>query len=439
MEPVMVIDDDLSISRSNSSQNLQEGLTVSASAVGRPKRKDKGKAKEVDPAVRVKEEPKAVSLLTPDPPVSNLNATPIEITKPHQFNNGNIEIIHPEAIRTIPQVPKLAVDEVLINGRRYRVPERVIVLDFWNKLNKSERQTDRDSIAASGMSSPLTSLSSLDDLDDQTIPERPASIYDVEDLRAPEVPTKAPVKASAPNGTARISKAQRNVAASEYQPASTTKRKKPTQPQPPEPSTRELRSRSKNNNFDSSLTSISSRLEENDSGFILGSTSAQEAGPSSETPAKVLNSHLPFLLCLMEPVQPKRGRGRPPGSASIAQKAKESATSASATEVKEKRGRKRKERDDDLPATDGQVGETADKAEKEKKERRPRKKTTRPPVRRGLPSPIAPAAPLSAPAGASTTTAPATPSLKIRLPRLNSGIHASPSIPNPSGDTPTHL
>jgi hypothetical protein len=36
-----------------------------------------------------------------------------------------------------PAVPrkKVIVDEVLINGRKYRVPERYIILDFWNKIN----------------------------------------------------------------------------------------------------------------------------------------------------------------------------------------------------------------------------------------------------------------------------------------------------------------
>ena len=53
---------------------------------------------------------------------------------PKQFNNGNIEIIHPQAPLTT-QEKKVAVDEVLINGRRYRVPERVIILDFWNKIS----------------------------------------------------------------------------------------------------------------------------------------------------------------------------------------------------------------------------------------------------------------------------------------------------------------
>lgn len=33
---------------------------------------------------------------------------------------------------------KLVLDEVLINGRRYRVPERVIVLDFWSKMSKEQ-------------------------------------------------------------------------------------------------------------------------------------------------------------------------------------------------------------------------------------------------------------------------------------------------------------
>ncbi|KDQ33702.1 hypothetical protein PLEOSDRAFT_1029425, partial [Pleurotus ostreatus PC15] len=62
------------------------------------------------------------------------NAPPIDITGPNQFNNGNIEVIQPETMPNNTQA-KVAVDEVLINGRRYRVPERVIVLDFWNRIN----------------------------------------------------------------------------------------------------------------------------------------------------------------------------------------------------------------------------------------------------------------------------------------------------------------
>lgn len=65
------------------------------------------------------------------------NASPIEVTKPKQFNNGNIEIIHPETSAS-QAANRVSVDEVLINGRRYRVPERVIVLDFWSKVGINE-------------------------------------------------------------------------------------------------------------------------------------------------------------------------------------------------------------------------------------------------------------------------------------------------------------
>ncbi|KAG6910907.1 hypothetical protein DXG01_006590 [Tephrocybe rancida] len=441
------------------------------------------------------------------------NVTPIEITKPRQYNNGNIEVTHPIAIRPVNAAPKVNVDEVLINGRRYRVPERVIVLDFWNKLNKSEPQVDKDSNIASGMSSPLTSLSSLDD-EDQALPDLPMSPHDPEELKVaqllfslsisqprgggttPSQPSSqplvngssfggtqsesniastsrssrvirlpkasiskvrncaiktnlqtqarpqladAPTKPVKSNGSARApTKVHRSSAASgDYQPSSTAKRKKLNQPSAPvpEPSTRELRSRSKNN-FDSSLTSISSRaddsgrdsmtfdgplstvsrvlvpatapgrsrqlqvkLEEVDHSLIFGSISA---GPSTGTPVK------------------RRSR------------ATAKAASTSNVETKEKRGRKRKEREDELPSIDDKdfVDEKP-----EKKEKKPRKKAVRTPARRAPASPAVTAAVDAAP----STAPPTTPSLKIRLPRLNSGIHASPSIPNTNGDTPTRL
>ncbi len=129
------------------------------------------------------------------------HAIPIEIHKPRQYNNGNIEVIHPEYSSTVPN-RNMPTDEVLINGRRYRVPERVIVLDFWNKLNKWDEHinkwghfsynrlciltTNRDSDAVSGMSSPLTSLSSLDDSDE---PLSPIGISngDIDELSAAQV------------------------------------------------------------------------------------------------------------------------------------------------------------------------------------------------------------------------------------------------------------
>ncbi|GLB35183.1 putative PHD-finger [Lyophyllum shimeji] len=461
----------------------------------------------------------AERILPPKRRIPKHNVPPIEITKPRQFNNGNIEIIHPEVTRVPHTIPShVAVDEVLINGRRYRVPERVIVLDFWNKLNKAEHQADKDSNPASGMSSPLTSLSSLDDLDDHTISELPPSPHDPDDLKVAQMlcslqlskprvsaatstqfipngssdttlvgagqsgseqPTAArsgrvirlpkkstdasstaPTKASGTNGTARAPpKAQRNVGANEYQPAS-GKRKKQTQPPQPEPSTRELRSRSKNY-FDSSLTSISSRssmkraddssrdsmvqegpmsaplppptaagksrsfhvkLEETDHNFALGSTSAREAEPSSE-------------------VLPKPRRARGAAHAANPSTGRNDSV-ANPAEAKEKRGKKRKERDDELPQPESKdLVEMTDKSEKEKREKKPRKKSIRTPARRGHVSPAADTAVTATPAsGAPSTAAPATPSLKIRLPRLNnSSIHASPSIPNTNGDTPTRL
>jgi hypothetical protein len=60
------------------------------------------------------------------------NAVPIEITKSNQSNNGNIEITY----NTFSlDEERVLVDEISINGRRYRVPERVVKLDFWNKVN----------------------------------------------------------------------------------------------------------------------------------------------------------------------------------------------------------------------------------------------------------------------------------------------------------------
>ncbi|KAJ7273372.1 hypothetical protein C8J57DRAFT_1506889 [Mycena rebaudengoi] len=119
-------------------------------------------------------------------------AAPIEISKPNQFNNGIIEIIHPQTAST-SQVKKVTVDEVLINGRRYRVPERIVVLDFWNKVSKNTPTDKESELPASGMSSPLTSLSSLDDSDERipatgTSPEAyPGTSPETEDLRVAQM------------------------------------------------------------------------------------------------------------------------------------------------------------------------------------------------------------------------------------------------------------
>ena len=55
----------------------------------------------------------------------------VEVKRTGVLNGGNIEIIPSDDVHTRNTVP---VDEVLINGRVYRVPERVIILDFWNRL-----------------------------------------------------------------------------------------------------------------------------------------------------------------------------------------------------------------------------------------------------------------------------------------------------------------
>jgi hypothetical protein len=65
----MVVDDEPSISRSNSFVNMQEA--ISAHSTGRSRRKEKGKAKETEPSgVRVKEEPKSISLHSPEPSIN---------------------------------------------------------------------------------------------------------------------------------------------------------------------------------------------------------------------------------------------------------------------------------------------------------------------------------------------------------------------------------
>ncbi|CAL1703942.1 unnamed protein product [Somion occarium] len=112
---------------------------------------------------------------------------PIEVTKPGQFNNGNIEIIHPELSPIVQS--KVAVDEVLINGRRYRVPERVITMDFWNKANgkgeEIEVESEVDHEMSSGLSSPLTELSSLSEIEETPQPSVPkVGLFDMDELKA---------------------------------------------------------------------------------------------------------------------------------------------------------------------------------------------------------------------------------------------------------------
>ena len=65
------------------------------------------------------------------PRIPKHNAAPVEITRPGMANNGNVEIIEDDSTLA----DRVQTDEVWINGKRYRIPERIIKLDFWNKLN----------------------------------------------------------------------------------------------------------------------------------------------------------------------------------------------------------------------------------------------------------------------------------------------------------------
>lgn len=53
----------------------------------------------------------------------------IHVTQCGQPNNGLVEIIDTEAEKR-----RLAYENMFINGKRYKVPERIIRLDFWTKL-----------------------------------------------------------------------------------------------------------------------------------------------------------------------------------------------------------------------------------------------------------------------------------------------------------------
>jgi hypothetical protein len=68
------------------------------------------------------------------------NPVVIDVARPGDANNGNIEILD---LGTSSTNDKFTVDEVFINGKRYRVPERIIKLDFWDKVNTLHCPTQR--------------------------------------------------------------------------------------------------------------------------------------------------------------------------------------------------------------------------------------------------------------------------------------------------------
>ncbi len=68
-----VLDDEPRLSRTISSHESLD-VPISATVASRPRRKDKGKAREVEPPiVKVKEEPKVISLHSPEPHINTVN------------------------------------------------------------------------------------------------------------------------------------------------------------------------------------------------------------------------------------------------------------------------------------------------------------------------------------------------------------------------------
>lgn len=53
------------------------------------------------------------------------------VTRPGVKNNGIIEILDPEGERK-----RIEYENAYINGKRYKIPERIIHLDFWSKIGR---------------------------------------------------------------------------------------------------------------------------------------------------------------------------------------------------------------------------------------------------------------------------------------------------------------
>ncbi|KAK7023831.1 histone deacetylase associated PHD protein-2 [Favolaschia claudopus] len=386
---------------------------------------------------------------------------PIEITKPKQFNNGVIEIIHPQTA-TSSKVKKVAVDEVLINGRRYRVPERIVILDFWNKVSAKANVENggEEEGATSGMSSPLTSLSSLEDSEERIpLPARSRPGQDPprddEDLRAAQMlcnfqlsirdnssrPTDDSQPATTSSRPARASAVKRVVKpasvlnghsrtptnSAQAGPSTSTAKRKRTvngaNQLPPTPSTRELRPRSSKQL--ESMISISSKESSLDDPFI--SSASRSVRVKLEEPENGLSIFGGSPVASSSKTT-SRGRViRRPSQKGGAER-----------EEPPKRGRKRKERDEDIESEDEDDDDdrrvAVEQLKKSRTEKESRATTSKGKEKEKTkekknPSPTRPAKALATandtPASAS---APITPSLKIRLPRLSDiAMHASPS------------
>lgn len=59
----------------------------------------------------------------------------VDVNGEGEHNNGNIIVLPDDDTPS----SKLDVDEIVINSRKYRVPEKTIRLDFWSKLGLGGR------------------------------------------------------------------------------------------------------------------------------------------------------------------------------------------------------------------------------------------------------------------------------------------------------------
>ncbi|KAJ8468625.1 hypothetical protein ONZ45_g17181 [Pleurotus djamor] len=455
--------------------------------------------------------------------VSESRGTHYNIKGSGQFNNGNIDVIDSDTISSAP--PKVPVDEVLINGRRYRVPEKTIIMDFWERCQGVHPYPSAPAEEDSGSLTPLTTLSSLEEdmayqaplidgspshtPDDLQVAKMLASLRGSTSSKALRSPVKLngivkhssskmvdagtqtegdphvkaqlhPTLVDKPTptrGARRIvgppaKESQSRVGSST---SISLRRRKSTNSVQPEPSTRELRSRTTREGTASSVATTTKAETAPRKSTGKGMTATDyliQAGvvapremkpPDSIPPLRIKVEFIPIavfgyisitLLQLEDsdtslllnastsaPPKPKRGRAR-----KLPQKDPEPPKEA--TDVKEKRPRKRKVREDDVEADLAPPDQIASTSSGGK---------ARPPVGgktiMSAPVPVKRAARGGKRGGAASTRSPATPrrvtepappvvtttpTLKIRLPKP-SNLSASPQRPGLSVDTPTSL
>ncbi|KAJ3737430.1 hypothetical protein DFJ43DRAFT_1048031 [Lentinula guzmanii] len=409
----------------------------------------------------------AEQIIVPKHRIPKQNAAPIEVTKPGHPNNGNIEIVETQAVRPANVQPKVNIDEVLINGRRYRVPERIILLDFWNKINKTGGEQDADSRS----SSPLTSLSSLDDEEPTHPLSPPADTFLQSDLEIAQMlwDFKRGFNLNEPVDGSSSRKQSEHAMVLDPLPSSSQLSPKPAKPSkstaaakgtankdmettssapmvvesmvPPietlsiTPSTsRRRKSKLRTENGVRALRSGSKAADRSRSGDEVETVSAPPTASSSKPPRirvkleepdnnslllsggpATVESDVVISVSAPPAKPPPRKRGRK----KLAAAAEPEANSVSVKQENEplvpilKRGRKRKGRDDEAPYVD--------RSERNHKAHEKREAKAR--AAKSVPSSTSVSSLSTIPSSVQTpgtsTSTPVTPSLKIRLPRMN--------------------